>query len=88
MTIPLPLEDAVISLYKYVTMAEWISQLEQMDSSDQEKAVSRPAVKILDFFRGVEDREGVTVTKEISFSTEQAKKSSQLLYTLKPIQNK
>lgn len=70
-----------------VPMADWVSQLEQTDLNDQGKAASRPAVKILDFFRVVEIRQGVTVTNGVAFSTEQAKKSSQVLRALKPVQD-
>lgn len=70
-----------------VALADWISQVEQTDLNDQDKVESRPAVKILDFFRGVEDRQGVTVTNEIAFSTEEAKRSSQVLRALGPVQD-
>ncbi|KAG8166123.1 hypothetical protein KVR01_004675 [Diaporthe batatas] len=70
-----------------VSMADWISQLEQTNLHDQEELLSRPAVKILDFFRGVEDRRGVTATNGIAFSTEQAKRSSQELCALEPVQD-
>ncbi|KAL2273596.1 hypothetical protein FJTKL_04193 [Diaporthe vaccinii] len=69
-----------------VSMADWISELEQTDLNNKE-VVSKPAVKILDFFRGVGDRQGVTVANGIAFSTEEAKRSSKVMLGLDPVKD-
>ncbi|KAK7713546.1 putative NRPS-like protein biosynthetic cluster [Diaporthe eres] len=68
-----------------VSMADWISELEHMDLNDKDEVVSKPAVKILDFFRGVGDRQGVTVANGVAFSTEEAKRSSKVMLGLDPV---
>lgn len=70
-----------------VSMSDWISELEQTDLNNKEEVVSKPAVKILDFFRGVEDRQGVTVANGVAFSTEEAKRSSNIMLGLDPVQD-
>lgn len=70
-----------------ISMADWISALEKTDLNDTEEAVSKPAVKILDFFRGVGERQGVTVANGIAFSTEKAKRSSKEMRGLDPVKD-
>lgn len=70
-----------------IYMADWISALEKTDLNDTEEAVSKPAVKILDFFRGVGERQGVTVANGIAFSTEKAKRSSKEMRGLDPVKD-
>lgn len=70
-----------------VSMADWISKLENTDINDKDEVVSKPAVKILDFFRGVGDRRGVTVANGIAFSTEEAKRSSKAMRALNPVKD-
>jgi thioester reductase-like protein len=72
---------------KTIPMADWTSELEQTDLNDKDEVLSKPAVKILDFFKGVEEKQGVTVTNVIAFSTEEAKKSSKVLHGLSPVQD-
>lgn len=70
-----------------VSMEDWISELEKTDLNDKEEVVSKPAVKILDFFRGVGARQGVTVANGVAFSTEEAKRSSKTMRGLDPVKD-
>lgn len=70
-----------------IPIAEWISELEKTDLNDKGELLSKPAVKILDFFKGVKERQGVTVTNGITFSTEEVEKSSKVLHGLSPVQD-
>lgn len=72
---------------KDVSMADWVSMLETADLNDKEEVISKPAVKILDFFRGVGDRRGVTVANGIAFSTEEAKRLSETMRALDPVKD-
>lgn len=72
---------------RYISIADWISELEQTDLNNREEVVSKPAVKILDFFRGIGDRQGVTVANGIAFSTEEAKRSSKVMLGLDPVKD-
>jgi thioester reductase-like protein len=70
-----------------VPMAEWISEVEHTDLNDMDDVLLKPAVKILDFFKGVEERQGVTATNGVAFSTAQAEKSSKVLHDLSSVQD-
>lgn len=70
-----------------VSMEEWVSELENTDLNDKEEVVTKPAVKILDFFRGVGNRQGVTVANGVAFSTEEAKRSSKIMRGLDPVRD-
>lgn len=73
---------------KEVSMKDWISDLENtMDLSDKEAVASRPAVKILDFFSNVGDRQGVTAGKGYAFSTEKGRASSKSMLELSPVKD-
>lgn len=70
-----------------VPIVDWVSELEKTDLNAKEEVVAKPAVKILDFFKGVGERQGVTVANGIAFSTEEAKKSSKVMLGLDPVKD-
>lgn len=70
-----------------VSMADWVSELESTDLNNKEEVLSKPAVKILEFFKGVGDRQGVTVVNGVAFSTEKAKGSSKVMLGLDPVKD-
>lgn len=72
---------------KEVSMKDWISDLENTDLGDKAAVASRPAVKILDFFSNVGDRQGVTASKGVIFSTERGRASSKSILDLSPVKD-
>lgn len=72
---------------KEVSMKDWISDLENIDLGDKAAVASRPAVKILDFFRNVGDRQGVTASKGDVFSTQRGRVSSKSFLDLSPVKD-
>lgn len=74
------------SALKEVSMKEWVAELEKTTLSDKDAVAARPAVKILEFFRGVDERHGITGDGGSVFSTQAATQSSQTLRSLGPVQ--
>lgn len=74
------------SALKEVSMKDWIAELERTSMSDKDAVATRPAVKILEFFKEVEARHGVTGDGESKFSTEAAASSSTTFGKLGPVQ--
>lgn len=74
---PVPLED--------VSMGDWVMELENTNLDDKEAVAAKPAVKILEFFRNVGEKEGVVVGKGTSFATDRARKSSGTISDLSPV---
>lgn len=74
------------SALQEVSMKEWVAELEKTALSDKDAVASKPAVKILEFFREVGERQGVTGEKGVVFSTEEAVKSSETLQGLGSVQ--
>lgn len=72
---------------KEVSMKDWISDLENTDLGDKAAVASRPAVKILDFFTNVGDRQGVTASKGDIFSTERGRVSSKSFLELSAVKD-
>ncbi|KAJ4403409.1 putative NRPS-like protein biosynthetic cluster [Gnomoniopsis sp. IMI 355080] len=72
---------------KELSMGDWVSDLETTDLGDTAAVASRPAVKILDFFSNVGDRQGVTNTKGVVFSTEKLRASSKSVLGLSPVKD-
>ncbi|KAL1852805.1 putative NRPS-like protein biosynthetic cluster [Diaporthe australafricana] len=70
-----------------VSMADWVAELAKTDLDDKEAVASQPAVKILDFFRSVGERQGVTVAKGVAFSTDRASQSSKTMLDLGPVKD-
>lgn len=70
---------------KDVSMVDWVTELEKTDLNDKEAVVSQPAVKTLDFFRSVGDRQGVTVAKGVAYSTDRVRKWSKTVLDLGPV---
>ena len=66
-----------------VELSEWIRMLEQIDRTDTHQLTSKPAAKILDFFRDLENetKEG----KRTTFSTEHDVSDSNTMVNLKPV---
>ncbi|MCJ1460071.1 hypothetical protein MMC28_010450 [Mycoblastus sanguinarius] len=46
-----PIQSAFGARVKLVTLTEWISKLEQTERLEQNQLASKPALKVLDFFR-------------------------------------
>lgn len=67
------------------SMEEWVAELERTGLGDRDAVASRPAVKILEFFRDVGKRQGVTGDRGVAFSTEEAVKWSEALRGLGPV---
>ncbi|KAJ4394813.1 hypothetical protein N0V93_004033 [Gnomoniopsis smithogilvyi] len=70
-----------------VSMKNWVADLEDTDLSNKVAVASRPAVKIVDFFISVGDRQGVTISKGAGFSTERVRTSSKLIGHLSPVKD-
>lgn len=69
-----------------VSMGDWVAELESSTDLDDKEAVeARPAVKILEFFRAVGEKEGVVVGKGSSFATDRARESSGTIRDLSPV---
>ncbi|KUI57302.1 Linear gramicidin synthase subunit D [Cytospora mali] len=73
--------------WEELNMKDWTLELENTDLNNKDAVASRPAVKILHFFRDVRDRQGVTNTKGAVFSTDRAKGSSKTILRLSPVQD-
>ena len=67
---------------KIVGFAEWIKELENLDRDDQKILARYPALKILEFFQGL-NTEGET--KSVVFETERARMASERMRKLGPI---
>lgn len=70
-----------------VNMKDWVSDLENIDLSDKAAVASKPAVKILDFFSNVGDRQGVTISKGAGFSTEKVRAYSKSILDLSAVKD-
>ncbi|KUI63880.1 Linear gramicidin synthase subunit D [Cytospora mali] len=73
--------------WEELNIKDWTLELENTDLNNKDAVASRPAVKILQFFRDVRDRQGVTITKGAVFSTDRAKGSSKTILRLGPVQD-
>ncbi len=78
-----PILQTLGSETKTVELSEWIRMLEQIDRTDTRQLTSKPAAKILDFFRDLETemKEG----KRVTFSTEHGVSVSKTMANLKPV---
>ncbi|ROV98462.1 hypothetical protein VPNG_08540 [Cytospora leucostoma] len=73
--------------WEEMSMKDWTSELENTDFNDKDAVESRPAVKILHFFQGVRDRQGVTHAKGDVFSTDMVQSSSKIIHDVSPVQD-
>jgi thioester reductase-like protein len=77
----LPSVQKLLGAVQAVSLQEWVGELEKADSDD----ATKPAVKILDFFKGMlEDK--YMGSKDIEFSTKEVEKTSPALSQLGPVQ--
>lgn len=65
---------------KVVPLAEWISKLEQPEDPVMDQILSKPALKILDFFKQFEQRK-----QSIKYETEHSVRASRTMADLKPV---
>ena len=78
-----PILERLGSEIKVVDLSEWIRMLEQIDRTDTRQLTSKPAAKILDFFRDsdTETKEG----KRARFRTEHGVSASKTMASLAPV---
>lgn len=78
-----PMLQCLGSEMKSVEYSDWVRMLEQIDRTDTRELTSKPAAKILDLFRDLENemKEG----KRATFSTEHGVSDSKTMANLKPV---
>lgn len=81
----LPAIQAYIGNAEAVNMQEWVSELEKVDTNDSDAIVAKPAVKILDFFRDMQNSKYIGAN-DVEFSTKNAEADSLELRRLGPVQ--
>ncbi|KAF2113570.1 hypothetical protein BDV96DRAFT_601064 [Lophiotrema nucula] len=80
----LPAVQKLIGNTHSVSMEEWVSELEQVDENDREAVAAKPAVRILDFFRGMQKLKYIG-TSDVILSTGNAQRCSPRLGQLGPV---
>ncbi|PVH91878.1 NRPS-like enzyme [Periconia macrospinosa] len=80
----LPAIQAYIGNAEAVSMQEWVSKLEKVDTNDSDAVVAKPAVKILDFFRDMQSSKYIGAN-DVEFSTKNAEAASSKLKQLGPV---
>ena len=78
-----PILQRLGSGIKIVELSEWIRMLEEIDQADTRQLTSKPAAKILGFFRDLEN--GMKEGKRTTFSTENGVSASKTMANLKPV---
>ena len=67
-----------------VELKEWIRKLEEIDGSDPKELSSKPAIKILDFYRSLGEQDE-TARRAVSFSTKHGIAASRNMAELRPV---
>jgi thioester reductase-like protein len=67
-----------------VSLQEWVAELEKVDTNGVDAIAAKPAVKILDFFRSMQDSKYIGA-KDIMLSTREAEEASPVLGHLGPV---
>ncbi|CAJ2500366.1 Uu.00g032190.m01.CDS01 [Anthostomella pinea] len=84
----LPVMKSRLGVSQVVSLSDWVAELEQVDVNDKDALRSRPAVKILDFFRDMgQGGGGGGGGDEAAFSTERASRMSETLRRLGPVRD-
>ena len=78
-----PILQRLGSETRTVELSEWIRMLEQIDRTDTRQLTSKPAAKILDFFRDLENE--IKEGKRATFSTKHGVSASKTMANLKPV---
>ena len=66
-----------------VPLSEWISELERIENPTPEEVAAKPALKLLDFYRGLADSNGGTLSVPIEVG--KTKEASASMSSLEPI---
>lgn len=66
-----------------VPLSEWISELERIENPTPEEVAAKPALKLLDFYRGLADNNGGTLSVPIEVG--KTKEASASMSSLEPI---